>query len=68
MDDLGVVFQLINCYVYKQTVTSSAYLNLLACLVLMAPVNIVGQLLRLVLPHNEDLYLDNVVLARKVEG
>jgi SAM-dependent methyltransferase len=68
VDDLGVVFQLVNCYLYKKTVTKNPYLNLLICLSLMAPVNIVGQLLRRVLPRNDDLYLDNVVVARKIES
>jgi hypothetical protein len=32
---------------------------------LIAPVNIVGGLLALVLPGNGDFYLDNIVLARR---
>jgi hypothetical protein len=37
----------------------------LATLVFMSPVNLLGALVYKVLPRNEDLYLDNVVLARK---
>jgi len=67
VSDVRVVFQLASGYLYKKTVTGNGYLNLLVCLLLMAPVNILGQLLHYVLPRNDDLYLDNVVLARKTQ-
>ena len=66
MADLRTVFQLINGYLYKKTVTSNGYFNLLATLILMAPINLAGEIVGRVLPGNADLYLDNVVLARKV--
>jgi hypothetical protein len=34
----------------------------------MAPINITGLILSKILPKNNDLYLDNVVLAKKVEN
>lgn len=64
--DVRVIYQLFNAYLFKKTSTKSYILNLLITLVLMAPVNIFGQLLSFVLPKNEDLYLDNIILARKV--
>jgi len=67
MDDIRVIFQLINAYIYKKTVTSSARLNLLLTILLMAPWNILGELLHWILPRNPDLYLDNIVLAKKQE-
>jgi SAM-dependent methyltransferase len=63
--DFRAVIQLLNAYLYKATVTRSAYLNLLSTVVLMAPFNLLGSLLYRVLPSNPDLFLDNVVLARK---
>jgi hypothetical protein len=39
--------------------------NLVATLLLMTPFNILGELLHWLLPRNPDLYLDNIVLARK---
>ena len=63
--DVRMIFQMINAYIYKKTVTHSASINLLATVVLMAPFNILGELLAQVLPPNEDLYLDNIVLAKK---
>lgn len=64
---LEVIFQLVNAYLYKVTLTKSIYINLLFTLILMAPVNIVGLILSKILPRNEDLYLDNIVLAKKVK-
>jgi SAM-dependent methyltransferase len=64
---LEVIFQLINAYLYKVTQTKKAYFNLLIIFVLMTPVNIVGLILSKLLPKNDDLYLDNIVLAKKVK-
>jgi SAM-dependent methyltransferase len=63
--DLRALFQMANAYLYKVTVTRNPYANLLAALVLMAPVNLAGTLLAWVAPANRDFYLDNVVLAEK---
>jgi SAM-dependent methyltransferase len=65
IDDIRVIFQLLNAYIYKKTVTKSACLNVLITLILMAPFNVFGELLYLITPRNPDLYLDNIVLARK---
>lgn len=65
VDNLRVISQLINCYLHKKTATGNAYVDLLTTLTLMAPVTISGELLSAVLPSNNDLYLDNIVLARK---
>ncbi|WHZ20896.1 MAG: hypothetical protein OJF47_000008 [Nitrospira sp.] len=66
MSDVRVLCQLVNAYLYKVTVSKSRYLNLFNMLLLMAPVNILGSLVRFITPSNPDLYLDNVILARKV--
>lgn len=63
--DSRVLFQLWNAYVFKLTQTRRRSVNLLATLVLMAPVNLAGIVLGAVLPRNPDLYLDNIVLAAK---
>ena len=64
---LEVIFQLINDYIFKVMLTKNVYLNLLSTLLLMAPVNIIGLVVSKILPRNNDLYLDNVVLAKKVK-
>jgi SAM-dependent methyltransferase len=63
--DIRLVFQLLIAYIYKVTLSKNKYLNLFLTVFLMAPFNIVGELLAKVTPKNEDLYLDNVILARK---
>lgn len=64
-DDIRVIFQLLNAYIFKQTVTKNAWFNLFITLILMAPINILGELLFFITPRNADLYLDNIVLAKK---
>ncbi len=66
LPDLRVIFQLINAYLFKTTVTRSVYVNLLVTAVVMSWFSVIGELLGKVLPGNIDLYLDNVVLAEKV--
>jgi hypothetical protein len=41
------------------------YSNLALYLTTMAPFNILGALLNLIMPSNNVLYLDNIVLAKK---
>jgi SAM-dependent methyltransferase len=65
VNDIRVVFQLITGYIYKKTVTRRSLVNILLTLLLIAPFNLLGELLGIILPRNDDLYLDNVVLARK---
>lgn len=64
---IEVIFQLINDYLFKVTMTKNTYINLLITIILMAPVNILGLLLSKILPKNDDLYLDNIVLVTKVK-
>jgi hypothetical protein len=65
MDDLRVIFQMINTYIYKKTITKHGKLNLLLTLALMAPINVLGEVAGRILPRNSSLYLDNIILARK---
>lgn len=64
--DVRVLFQLLNAYLYKVLWTTEPILNLLICGIVMAPFNLLGVLFHRLLPANPDLYLDQVVLARKV--
>ncbi len=65
---LEVIFQLLNDYIFKKTVTKSGYLNLLFMLMLMAPINVLGLIFSKILPRNNDLYLDNIILTKKVKN
>ena len=64
---LEVIFQLLNAYIYKTTLTKNIYLNLLLTLILIAPINVVGVVLSKLFPKNNDLYLDNIILAKKIK-
>jgi len=64
--DIRVIFQLIAGYIYKITITQSKVLNLLIAIFLISPFNVMGELLALLLPENNDLYLDNIVLVKKI--
>ena len=64
-DDARILFQLLNAYLYKAFMTSNAKINLLVCLCVMGPINVFGLIVSKLLPKNQDLYLDQVVLAIK---
>jgi SAM-dependent methyltransferase len=65
LPDARTLFQLVNAYLYKITRTRHRVLNALATLLFMAPVNVLGLTLGRLLPRNDDLFLDNIVFARK---
>jgi len=68
VDDIRVIFQMLNAYIFKKTCVRNPYLSLLLTLILIAPFNLAGTVLSWLTPSNGDLYLDNVVLARKIPG
>ncbi|MCF6158626.1 MAG: class I SAM-dependent methyltransferase [wastewater metagenome] len=63
--DIRVIFQLLNSYIYKKIATKNVYANLAITIFFISPFNILGELLSKVLPRNEGLYLDSVILLRK---
>jgi SAM-dependent methyltransferase len=63
--DGRALVQLATACIYKVVHSRHRSLNLASQLLLIAPVNIVGGLLALLLPANPDFFLDNVVFARK---
>lgn len=64
-DDVRAIFQMLNAYIFKKTSGSNPYLNLVATVFLVAPLNVAGTALSWITPRNPDFYLDNVVLAEK---
>lgn len=63
--DGRLFFQLANTYLHKVTQTRFARLNLASTIALLGPINVLGATIGRILPENADLYLDNIVLARK---
>lgn len=65
LDDVSVLFQLLNAYVFKVTRTRWPIVNVLLVPLLMAPVSALGWLAGRLLPRNPDLYLDQVIVAER---
>jgi SAM-dependent methyltransferase len=63
--DVRALFQLVNAYLYKVLWTKVPVLNLLLCVVAMAPFNVLGALVHRLLPGDPDLYLDQLIVAHK---
>ncbi len=61
--DLSAITQLINAYIYKIS-RSNSFIRQVTTVFVMCPINILGFMLK-ILPSNPDLYLDNLVIARK---
>lgn len=59
------VFQLINVYIYKKFYSRHRVLNYLMTGIFISPFNLLGFLLSIFKSRNSDLFLDNVVLARR---
>ena len=66
-NDFSAVVQLMITYIHKTAYTKNSYINLLITIIIIAPINILGLIISKILPKNEDFYLDNVVLARKIK-
>ncbi len=65
LPDIRVIFQLINCYLFKILPTKNYRLRLIFYTTILGPINILGIALSKILPSNKDLYLDNIILSKK---
>jgi SAM-dependent methyltransferase len=65
-NDFSAIVQMLTAYIFKVTKHNNEYINLFVTVFVISPINIIGLLFSKLLPANEDFYLDNVVLARKV--
>ena len=63
-----VIFQLVICYLYKILPFKKNYLRIFTISLLTAPINLVDLFLSFILPKNNDLYLNNIILARKIKN
>lgn len=66
VNDIRVLFQILNGYLYKKILTQNNYLNVFLTILLISPFNLFGELLSKIMPQNDDLYLDNIILAKKI--
>jgi len=67
-DGIEVIFQLLNAYLYKKLRFKNKYLRLFSRVVLISPFNILGWFFSKVFPRNQDLFLDSIVLAKKISN
>lgn len=65
--DFRVIIQLMNAYLYKIT-RKLPIIKQMTQLFLIFPISLIGILLSLILPTNDDLYLDNVILCEKIKN
>ena len=67
LSDFWVIIQLINGYIFKKTLffRKNPMSNIIASVIFNAWLNIIGGILSFILPKNNDLYLDNVIVAEK---
>lgn len=64
--DASLFCQLLNAYVFKAFRTRSRLINAIITLFISAPLTLLGLLLPHLLPRNDDLFLDQVVLAERI--
>lgn len=62
--NISVVFQLTNAYLYK-LLPKTPRVHLVVCALVMAPISLTGEMLGRVLPQNPDLFLDQIIFAKK---
>jgi len=61
--DASILFQMANAYLFKVTGARSILAKLILRVFLFAPVSILGLLASMLLPRNEDFFLDQLVVA-----
>lgn len=62
---LAAIFQLINAYVYKKTAGLGLAMYLTVVPFIMFPISLIGLCLGVILPSNNDFFLDNIILVQK---
>lgn len=65
-NDFSVIAQLTVLFFYKKLYSRYRYLNTVMIVFLLSPIQISGVILSKILPRSVDLYLDNIVLARRI--
>jgi SAM-dependent methyltransferase len=63
--NLGAIFQLWNACLYRWINTRWAGVNLVLCILIFAPVSLLGLIFGKILPPTPGFYLDNLVWARR---
>lgn len=65
VNNISVIFQLLSDYFYKISLKNK-FLKWVVMFLFIFPSNLIGIILGKLLPDNNDLYLDNIILAQKI--
>lgn len=65
VNNISVIFQLLSDYFYKISLRNK-FLKWIVMFSLIFPSNLIGIILGKLLPDNNDLFLDNIILAQKI--
>jgi SAM-dependent methyltransferase len=63
--DIRAILQLLNMFIFKKIGGKNKYQRLVVTIIFLFPINLLGTLLSIFPVKNQDLYLDNVILAKK---
>jgi len=64
-NNFSVISQLVNNYFYKVIIRKGSKMEIFIDLVISSVVNVFGLFFSYILPKNDDLYLDNILLMKK---
>ena len=65
---LGIIFIFINIILYKLFLTKNVKLNLITNTLILFPINLLSIIFSFIKLPNKDIYIDNVVLAKKIKN
>ena len=63
---IETIMQMLSVYIYLHVLPKNGYIKLIMTPLLVAPINILGKALSKILPKNENLYHNNIVVAEKL--
>jgi SAM-dependent methyltransferase len=67
-NDFGVIVQMLNVYLYRTLIPKQKYLKFLVSIAIFSPINIFGVIIRAIMPKNNNMYVDNIILAQKIKN
>ena len=65
---LGIIFIFINIILYKLIQTRNIKLNLIINALILSPFNLLSIIFSLIKLSNKDIYIDNIILAKKMKS
>ncbi|WP_348343980.1 class I SAM-dependent methyltransferase [Ignavibacterium sp.] len=65
INNISVIFQLLSDYFYKISNKQKLF-KWVTIVFIIFPLNLIGIILGIILPNNNDLFLDNIILAEKL--